>query len=62
MVCLGNWTAGDFERHSGEGKGRALVDVVMPDAVDWLWRRSDAGIYVFRCPNCGRLGSHWDND
>ncbi len=53
MVYLGAWTADDFERHAGEGKGRALFDVVVPDAVEWLWHHGGASIYVFRCPACG---------
>ncbi len=62
MVYLGEWTPQDFEQYAGAGKGRALFDVVVPDAVDWLWGHGGAGIYVFRCAACGRLDCHWDFD
>jgi hypothetical protein len=62
MVYLGDWSTSDFERHAGEGKGRALFDVVVPDAGDWLWGHRGAGINVFRCLVCGQLDSHWDFD
>jgi hypothetical protein len=60
MVYLGDWSPQDFEQYAGVGKGRALFDVVVPDAVDWLWGHGGAGIYVFRCVACGRLDGHWD--
>lgn len=62
MVYLGEWSPQNFEQYAGAGKGRALFDVVVPDAVDWLWGHGGAGIYVFRCAVCGRLDSHWDFD
>lgn len=62
MVYLGDWKAGDFEQYAGAGKGRALFETVVPDVFNGLWGDGGAGIYVFRCPACGRLDSHWDQD
>src|SRR5204862_979 len=46
-----------------DGDGRALFEEVVQDAVPGLWedRLHDVtGVYVFRCPACGRLSAHWD--
>jgi uncharacterized protein UPF0167 len=62
MVYLGDWGPADFERYAGEGNGRALFETVAPDTDYWLWGHGGSGIYVFRCPACGRLGCHCDFD
>jgi uncharacterized protein CbrC (UPF0167 family) len=63
MVYLGQWHAEDFDENAEDGDGRTLFEKVVPDASDELWddgMGDETGIYVFKCPTCGKLKAHWD--
>ncbi len=63
MVYLGRWTPRDFDAAASSGDGRALFAAILQNPDDDLWKdaMSDStGIYVFRCPTCGRKTANWD--
>jgi Uncharacterised protein family (UPF0167) len=63
MIFLGNWNQEQFNGHAPDGDGRALFDTIVLYGDDGLWRGGIydcAGIYVFRCAECGKLDARWD--
>ncbi len=63
MTFIGGWDRNDFDRNAPDGKGEVLFREIVQDVVEGLWEdelHDEAGIYVFRCKQCGRLTAHWD--
>lgn len=63
MVFIGNWSRERFTSEADDGDGEALLNEIVQDVVPGLWedRLHDiTGIYVFRCPECGRRTGYWD--
>ncbi len=63
MVFVGEWSREEFSRRAPDGDGRRLFEEIVQDSIPGLWedRLHDiTGVYVFRCPQCGRLTAHWD--
>jgi uncharacterized protein CbrC (UPF0167 family) len=65
MIYIGNWGRDDFLRHASDGDGQRLFEEIVNDRLPGFLLEDlheDMGIYVFRCPSCSRLRSHWDFD
>ncbi|HEX7377447.1 MAG TPA: CbrC family protein [Pirellulales bacterium] len=63
MIFIGRWSRDRFTAESASGQGEVLFNEIVQDVVPGLWedRLHDlTGIYVFRCPECGRRTAHWD--
>jgi uncharacterized protein CbrC (UPF0167 family) len=65
IIFVGEWSRDEFSRRAPDGNGRAFFEAIVQNTDPGLWedRLHDAiGVYVFRCPACGRLTAHWDID
>jgi uncharacterized protein CbrC (UPF0167 family) len=63
MVFIGEWSREEFARRAPDGDGQRYFEEVVPDSVPGLWGNQlhdIIGVYVFRCPSCGRVTAHWD--
>lgn len=65
MIYIGSWNRATFTERAPDGNGRAFFDEVLQlpqQESDWLWEGvyDSAGIYVFRCPRCGKLRGNFD--
>jgi uncharacterized protein CbrC (UPF0167 family) len=63
MVFLGEWSRAEFAQRATDGDGRRFFEEIVQDSIPGLWENElhdVTGIYVFRCPSCQRLTSHWD--
>jgi len=63
MIFIGSWSRERFTNEADDGDGEALLNEIVQDVVPGLWEdqlHDVTGIYVFRCPNCGRRTGHWD--
>lgn len=63
MVFIGTWSRADFAARAPDSNGQNLFNEVVQDVVPGLWEdqlHDETGVYVFRCPTCGRLTAHWD--
>lgn len=65
MIYVGEWKETEFKRHAPDGDGKAFFKMAVIDDVDesfWGILKNVGGPYMFRCPECGRLGGHYDMD
>jgi uncharacterized protein CbrC (UPF0167 family) len=63
MIFLGEWSREEFSCRAPNGDGRSWFEKIVQHPVPDLWedRLHDiTGVYVFRCPSCGRFTAHWD--
>ena len=63
MIFVGEWSRQDFTRRAPDGDGRRYFEEIVRHTVPGLWedRLHDiTGVYVFRCPSCGKITAHWD--
>lgn len=63
MIFVGEWSRDEFSRRSPDGDGRGFFHDIVQEPVPGLWEdvlHDATGVYVFRCPTCGRLTAHWD--
>lgn len=63
MIFIGNWSRERFRNEAPDGDGEALMRTIVEQVVPGLWEdqlHDVTGIYVFRCPECGRRTGHWD--
>lgn len=63
MVFIGTWSRADFAARAPDSNGQNFFKEVVQDVVPGLWEdqlHDETGVYVFRCPTCGRLTGHWD--
>jgi len=65
MIFIGEWNRRGFMDNAPDGDGRRLFQEVMQEHADGMWEShfpDAAGIYVFRCPSCGRKTAYYDMD
>lgn len=63
MIYLGNWSRVRFSQEAKNGDGKSLMEQIIEDVVPGLWEdelHDTTGIYVFRCPTCGKRRGTWD--
>ena len=63
MIFIGNWSHERFMHEAEDGDGEGLLNEIVQNVVLGLWEdqlHDVTGIYVFRCPECGRRAGHWD--
>jgi uncharacterized protein CbrC (UPF0167 family) len=63
MVFVGEWSREEFTRQAPDGNGQEFFNQVVQEVVPALWEdqlHDETGVYVFRCPICGRLTAYWD--
>ena len=63
MIFIGEWGRDEFSERAPDGDGRRFFHEIVQDTEPGLWEdelHDITGVYVFRCPGCGRLTAHWD--
>jgi uncharacterized protein CbrC (UPF0167 family) len=63
MLFLGEWSRQDFFKYAPDSDGHRFFQQIVQRVIPGLWEdnlHDITGVYVFRCPGCGRMTAHWD--
>jgi len=58
MVFVGEWSRDEFSSRAPDGDGRRFFYEIVQEPEPGLWEdelHDVTGIYVFRCPKCGKV-------